>query len=60
MTSGRLRARDRRVRRTEGGLGRAPRRAGDMPTAEAVKAEETLIHVLWINAGSAATGTPSR
>ena len=27
-----------------------------MPTAEAVKAEETLIHVLWINAGLSCDG----
>ena len=34
----------------------ALRRVAHMPTAEAIKAEETLIHVLWINAGLSCDG----
>src|SRR5205085_12399027 len=33
-----------------------PRKAVCMPTDEALRAEETLIHVLWINAGLSCDG----
>ena len=42
--------------RTETGTRGAPESRAKMPTAEAVKAEQTLIHVLWINAGLSCDG----
>ena len=38
------------------GVPARPRKAATMPTEAAVKAEETLIHVLWINAGLSCDG----
>src|SRR5664279_4499473 len=35
---------------------RPPESAASMPTAEATAAEDTLIHVLWINAGLSCDG----
>ena len=35
---------------------RCPREAVTVPSAEAIKAADTLIHVLWINAGLSCDG----